>query len=260
MSQGVPKQSSLEESQDISVYDLFILVLSFLSLFTLLVIFLPSVGNTENSIAFYLDTIFSLIFLADFFYSLYWAQDRKRYFKGRGWMDLVGSIPLLPILHFFRVARALQILRDARRMGWRSVLKKYRQSIPESVFWTTALAVILLLTATSLLIVPFESSSPDTKIANPIDAMWWSIVTATTVGYGDLVPVTRVGRFLASILMIVSLAFISILTSYLTSKLYLTRDVERAEQAEEFEIVHDRLEQIDRRLQRIEALLEKQDE
>lgn len=258
MSQDVRKQTTSEQAQEISVYDLFILALTILSMFVVLVIFLPFVGRIENTIAYNLDGLFSLIFLFDFLHLLYRAQDRKRYLKREGWLDLAGSIFLLPVLRLLRLARAWRVLRVARQMGGRAVLRQYRGHVAESAFWTTALAAILLLVTTALLIVPIESQSPDAQITNPVDALWWSLVTATTVGYGDMVPVTRGGRFLASTLMTIGVAFISILTSYFTSKIYLARGVEGAQEAKDVAVVNAKLEQIDRRLEKIETLLENQ--
>jgi len=256
MSQDERKQTALEETQEISAYDLFILALTILSLFVVLVIYLPFVGRTENSIAYILDRLFSLIFLLDFLHLLYRAPDRKRYFKSEGWLDLAGGILFLPIFRLFRLARALRIIRTVRRMGGRVVLRQYRENVAESAFWTTALAAILLLTMTALLIVPIESQSPDAQITNPVDALWWSLVTATTVGYGDLTPVTSSGRFLASSLMTIGVAFVSILTSYVTSILYLAHGVRYARENEDLTVVSEKLEQIDQRLARLEQLLE----
>ena len=64
------------------------------------------------------------------------------------------------------------------------------------------------------------------------DAIWWSIVTVTTVGYGDISPVTPMGRIVASILMIMGIGFISSLTSTL-STYFIKRDQKRHEKINE---------------------------
>lgn len=255
MSQDANKQTTKEGNDEFSIYELFILALSILSLLVILVIYLPFVGNTETAIAYELDFVLSLIFLADFLHRLYRAPDRKHYFRNAGWIDLAGSIPLLPIFRLFRIARALRTIRIAQRMGVREVLRYYKENTADSAFWTTAFAAILLLTTTALLIVPIESQSPDAEITNSSDAIWWSLVTATTVGYGDMVPVTSSGRFLASSLMTIGVAFVSILTGFFTSKLFLARGTEDSEKDED---LNARLVQIDQRLKRIERLLEDQ--
>jgi len=259
MSQNAEDQVSVEENQEVSAYDLFILAITVLSLFAVLLIYLPFVANTETAIARDLDAVYCLIFLLDFFRQLYRTQDRKRYFLSGGWMDLAGSLPFLPIFRLFRIRRALQIIRMARRMGGRAVIHGYKQDLAAHAFWATTLAAILLLTVSALLIVPIEARSPNAQITHPSDALWWSLVTATTVGYGDLVPVTNSGRFLAAALMIISVVFIAILTGFITSKLYLSI---RANTVQEDDVtaVKIKLVQIDQRLEKIEQLLEKQND
>jgi voltage-gated potassium channel len=68
-----------------------------------------------------------------------------------------------------------------------------------------------------------ESSAPGTKIHNIGDAFWWAIVTVTTVGYGDIYPVTIEGRIIASALMFVGIAILGILISTLGAALLESR-------------------------------------
>jgi len=133
-------------------------------------------------------------------------------------------------------------------------MRSYRANRADSAFWTAAFAAILLFATTALIIVPIEAQSPDAQITTSVDALWWSIVTATTVGYGDLVPVTRGGRLLALILMTVGVGFVSILTSYFVTKLYVADSSEGADANEEVAQLHERLDQISRQLERIEDL------
>jgi voltage-gated potassium channel len=208
-------------TNDYSTYDLFILIITILSLIVLVVYYVPAIGNTENGIALALDVVFSLFFLYDFFQSVVKAQNRKIYLKKYGWLDLLGSIPGLVFLRVFRISRAARI---ARRIDIKALREVFNQNQAASVFWTTLLITILLLTFTSLIIVPVESLSPDARIKTPSDALWWSLVTLTTVGYGDLVPVTDLGRLLAATLMTIGVVFISVVTSYLTIHLILRGD------------------------------------
>nr|WSZ97902.1 potassium channel family protein [Streptomyces sp. NBC_00857] len=78
--------------------------------------------------------------------------------------------------------------------------------------WAT-LAVVLVLLVGSWIIVPFEASAPRATITSFPLALWWSIETATTVGYGDLYPVTAPGRVIASVVMLVGIAVFSIVTA-----------------------------------------------
>ena len=68
-----------------------------------------------------------------------------------------------------------------------------------------------------------ESPSPNAKITNIGDAFWWAIATVTTVGYGDVYPVTVGGKIVASLLMIVGIAILGVLISTLGAALIETR-------------------------------------
>lgn len=206
-----------------------------------------------------MNIVFSLIFLGDFLRSLRRASDRRQYMRHGGWLDLMGSLPGLPIFRLFRIARLLRIVRTMRQIGGRAVLRAYRANLADSAFWTSLFATIMLLSITALIIVPVESSSPDAQITTSSDALWWSLVTATTVGYGDMVPVTNGGRVLASFLMTIGVAFVSILTSYFVTKLYMASDPaeEAADEAVALEIdsLHTKIDQMTAQLERMEAML-----
>lgn len=81
-------------------------------------------------------------------------------------------------------------------------------------------------------------------------AMWWSLQTVTTVGYGDAVPTTLAGRIVGGVIMLESIAFVSILTAVITSSF-----VERTRRARHADHVQERLDEIAARLAAIEAAL-----
>ena len=78
---------------------------------------------------------------------------------------------------------------------------------------------VLVLTVASVLVLQFESKSPDANITTGGDSLWYSIVTITTVGYGDFYPVTFWGRVTAMFIMFAGVGIIGALASILASLL-----------------------------------------
>ena len=81
----------------------------------------------------------------------------------------------------------------------------------------TVLAAFIVLTVSSVLVLQFEGRSPDANITTGGGALWWGVVTITTVGYGDEYPVTLMGRLVAVLVMFAGVGIIGALASILAS-------------------------------------------
>jgi voltage-gated potassium channel len=75
-----------------------------------------------------------------------------------------------------------------------------------------------------------EHDAPGSKIKTAEDALWWAYVTITTVGYGDVVPVTREGRMIAAVLMTVGVGLFGTFTAYVASWFVEKKEEERQEE------------------------------
>src|SRR4029078_3615403 len=83
----------------------------------------------------------------------------------------------------------------------------------------TLLAAGMILSTASFLVLQFESRSPDSDIKKGAGALWWGLVTITTVGYGDRFPVTLAGRLVGLFVMLTGVGIIAALASILASLL-----------------------------------------
>ena len=230
-----------------SSYDFFIFFITIISLLLILILAAPGVEQVTKEIAFVLDTLICFIYLGDFFHSLFSASNKREYMK-TGWIDLLGSIPAIPLLRVFRIARLIRIFRLMRRYSLRQLWEGVKRDRANSALWIAVLGTILMLTTASLFIIQVELESPETQFETSGDAIWWSFVTVTTVGYGDLVPSTQGGRAIAVGVMTVGVAMVSVLTSYITSTLFLRKDPEQEvrliRMQNEFESLNQKLDSI----------------
>jgi voltage-gated potassium channel len=210
-------------------YNIFILVLTVLSLAIMVVMLLPVSEATMQLLSVY-DNLICVIFLIDFFLNLRGAAKKSDYFiKERGWLDLLGSIPSLGLLtnvgkfagllRLARLSRLARIARLLRGKNKEALVKDILENRSQYAAFLTILLTIIVLTVASVLVLQFESQSADANIKSGGDALWYSIVTITTVGYGDRYPVTAAGRITAVFIMFMGVGIIGALASILASLL-----------------------------------------
>ncbi len=159
-----------------------------------------------------IDNSILIIFAIDYFVRLFYAKDKKRFFK-ENIFDLLSIIPVNNLFYVFRMARIgrafrlLKLLRIFRLVGLTGRLHKFLKTNGLIYYLYISLTVILI--ASSLYCIS-EKVSFST-------ALWWSITTATTVGYGAVSPTTGLGKTAAILLMFLGIGFIGMLTSSLTN-------------------------------------------
>ncbi len=152
------------------------------------------------------------LFVAE--YALLWwlAPDRKAMMRSH---LLELALILLPML---RPLRALRVLRLARAVvGLAGAVRLARRILERRGLQWFLLSVFGVVLAGAGLTWAFEHNHPDSSIQSFPDALWWAVVTCTTVGYGDLAPVTPAGRGVAVVLMIVGVGLLSTLTANVAS-------------------------------------------
>src|SRR5512138_3154177 len=206
-------------------YNIFIFVLTILSLAIMVVMLLPLAPQTLDLLRVY-DNLICVIFLIDFAYSLFSTPKKSDYFiKERGWLDLLGSIPSLGISQYgglLRLARLSRLARIARLMkgeNKKALVEDVLRNRSQYAAFITILLTILVLTVSSVLVLQFESADPESSIKTGGDALWYSIVTITTVGYGDFYPITAAGRVAGMFIMFAGVGIIVALASLLSSLL-----------------------------------------
>lgn len=173
------------------------------------------------------ESIVVAIFVIEYVANVYITRPRRKYiFSIWGLIDLIAVLPslvgFLPMKQI-RVVRVLRILRFLRLLRVlklaRQVSEAYQESSEKQQESTLRLDLeIYFLTMFSLLIIGSalmyyaESGAPESQFVDIPTTMWWGISTITTVGYGDMVPMTLAGKLIASLTALGGMALIAMLT------------------------------------------------
>jgi len=193
-----------------------------------------------------IDRLSCLIFLADIV--VRWRRERwAASFWRWGWIDLLASIPFDPA---FRSLQAIRIYRFVRLIR---VLKKLNTlttgtSLNEKLLALPGIALVMVFFST-MLMVEVERSAPNATIKTGGDALWWALTTVTTVGYGDMYPVTTEGRIIAAVLMLIGIALFGSMSAIVTSKLILPKETrDHEELRHEIRSLHAEIKELRRHL------------
>ena len=123
------------------------------------------------------------------------------------------DLRFLRILRLFRIFRLFKMTRYSKAMQTLgNVIKEKKEELLVTVF----IVFILLLTASSLMYYVEVDAQPD-KFSSILDAMWWGVATLTTVGYGDVYPITPLGKFLGAVISLLGIGLFALPTGILAS-------------------------------------------
>ncbi len=216
---------------DTPVGKLFDVLLLILILVSIIAVMLESIGEIDNKYHAVLDSVewvVTILFSLEYIARIISVKKPSQYiFSFYGVIDLLSTIPkylaiifagthalvalrALRLLRIFRILKLVQFLGASNNLV--KALKASRAKISVFLFVVVILAVIL---GTVMYLVEGNSDSGFTSIPTSI---YWTIVTLTTVGYGDIAPVTALGQLIASIIMILGYGIIAIPTGIVSAE------------------------------------------
>jgi voltage-gated potassium channel len=250
-----PPSSRLEEIEHLLEWPMAILALAVVPA---LVLEERATSSALRSTAVAVNWIVWLAFCAEFLTKAAVAPSRSTYVK-RAWFDLaiIAVSPPFGVpdsLQSVRALRALRLLRLLRAVAVLAIgLKFSRRALRHRHFHYVAL-VGAATVALGAIGVYLAEAGVNRAIGSFGDALWWAIVTATTVGYGDVSPVTAEGRVIAVILMLVGIGVIGVFTATLAS-FFL-----KADDQSELARLDQRVAQVEHKLDHVLRILERERE
>ena len=199
---------------------------------SVLVVMLESIARLSDryhDIFYTLEWIFTIFFTIEYALRIYCVKDPKRYiFSFYGIIDLLAILPTYLSLivansHYLLIIRALRLLRVfrvfklAQFMKESAVIIKALQASSRRIM-VFLFFILLMVTVFGSIMYLVEGAAND-KFDSIPRSIYWAIVTLTTVGYGDISPVTTLGQLLASIVMILGYAVIAVPTGIVSSEM-----------------------------------------
>jgi voltage-gated potassium channel len=223
-----------------ATYQIFMVLVTLLALAIVAIYYILPLPDTIREVLYILDSLISTILLFDFFVHLFAARERRRYLIWQAWFDLLGALPGLPALRLARIPGLVVMLRELQGTTPLEARQAARQRLAESTLLIVVLVVLVVVTVGSILIVLVEAPVASANIKNGEDAVWWSIVTVSTVGYGDRFPVTPLGRLIGTAMIVMGVSLFSVLTSYIATQFMARR---KTAVQSEHELLRQQLEQ-----------------
>jgi len=166
-----------------------------------------------------IDVAIAFIFLFEFVIRLWRAESRRAFLAHSGW-EVLASIPItsdmargLRALRILRAVRLVRLLRLARFAARMRILIEDSHAFVRGAWLIEITTTITALVAGSALAFHYYEHGTNPNVHSLWDSFWWAIVTVTTVGYGDIYPVTTPGRIVAILLMFIGIGTLGIYTA-----------------------------------------------
>ena len=198
------------------VFDLSVLVLIIASVLMISIETLPGLSNEALRFFAVSEAVITVVFTLEYVTRVAAAKRKRAYVLSfHGVVDLLAILPFwlslgidlraLRIFRIFRVFRVLKLNRYSRAME--TFVHALRQSRGQFFVFFVAISILLYLSAMG--IYYFEHDAQPDTFKSVFHSLWWAVTTLTTVGYGDVYPITAGGRIFASLIVLLSLGVVA---------------------------------------------------
>ena len=212
------------------IFDITLITAISLSIVVTFIETIPSLAHTFKFVLEILEYLLTFFFTVEYIARVYCSPRPREYVLSFfGIVDLLSTLP--PYLSFFLPnARYMILLRSFRFIRIFRIFKLFSfinegymlmRSLQKSLTKISVyfLFVLILVTCLGTLMFMVESGQPDTQFTDLATSVYWAIVTMTTVGYGDITPVTPIGRLLSAFVMLLGYTIIAVPTGIVTANI-----------------------------------------
>lgn len=217
------------DQRDGQLFDIVLILLILASVLMVMLETVESIQSRFTRLFYILEWTFTIIFTIEYLLRLYAAERARKYAASFfGVVDLMAILPTYLELFlvgskYFMVVRALRLLRIFRifKLGHfldegTMIMNAMRASRPKiTVFFFFVLLLVTLMGSVMYLI----EGATNSDFSSIPRSIYWAIVTLTTVGYGDITPMTELGQFISALVMIMGYAVIAVPTGIVTNEL-----------------------------------------
>ena len=215
------------------LFDMVVQLLVVVSVVSFTVGTLPTLSAETQAFLVTLEWVTVILFSAEYVLRLMVAKSPFKYaFSFFGLVDIVAILPFylsigidlraIRVIRFLRIFRLMKLARYSRAIGRMGLALRLAR---EELFLFLAASILMIYLA-SVGIYYFERAAQPEAFASVPHAMWWAVVTLTTVGYGDLYPVTTGGKMFTFFILLVGLGLVAVPAGIVSSALAKARELE----------------------------------
>ena len=211
------------------VFDLFIQFLIVLSLVSFSIETLPNLGKNTKWILNTTEVIIVAIFTLEYLLRLFVADKKLKFvFSFYALIDLIAILPFYVArgidLRSIRVFRLFRLIRAFKIFRYSKAIQRFKNAFlevkEELILFLVATGFLLFIAAVG--IYYFENPAQPEQFKSIFHSLWWAVATLTTVGYGDIYPITAGGKIFTSFIVIIGLGIIAVPTGLIASALTKT--------------------------------------
>lgn len=219
------------------LFDLSIQMLIVFSLIVFSIGTLPNLSEQVRTILHYIDLSCYVIFTFEYFARIYISKKPLKYiFSFYGIIDLIAILPFLVGGKFdmraIRILRVFRIITALKRSKYSKSLDLFNTALkvikPELTLFFIISGIFIFFCSAG--IYYFENEAQPKAFASIFHSLWWAIITLTTVGYGDVYPITTGGKVFTFFAVLIGLGIVTIPAGLIASALSKARELEREEE------------------------------